>query len=549
VALSCADNAWVEEACGEDDVCFAGVCQPHGDAAGAWILVDDVHSVKQHPSMHLQRDDYEYQGMHGFHRLFAHMEHNGYVWADVSTRTDGLIDDDVLAGFDVFFINLVSDDRPNFTDAEIVAILRYVEHGGGLFVIADHTNVYDHAARLNPLLVPMGVEVLYSTAMDPDPYFGIGGGAWVKIRTFGDHPINAGVHVASFQTGGVLETEHGVAFLSEGGFADDWINTDENPGFYGNWRLDPGEPSGALPVISANEFGDGRLVVVADQNIFGDEWLYVAHNFELASNIFEWLARRDGTVPPMRANVDPTFYTVAFELERSGWNLGWGGCSGFFPFFINFNRTPGVVARGVVDLEDHADTIVIANPDEPFDGREVQALRTQLGRGRTVILMLDVVAGTPEGWQLAAELLPDLVVNGDDDQIPVTSLPAPQGFEVVIGNDEFPVHSDAFDIDGLSMAGHRYPVGVTCPEEVEGADPYLAVVTATSGESLMTADVGGSTVDLARSYQVDGGTLIVFFHFGFWRNETLGWERQVPSDANADAHQVEYRFIDWLIGR
>ena len=104
----------------------------------------------------------------------------------------------------------------------------------------------------------------------------------------------------------------------------------------------------------------------------------------------------------------------------------------------------------------------------------------------------------------------------------------------------FRAHADICPQGSLST------ISRTFKEEIESAEPYLYVVNASGGERLLWADVEGEEVDLARVYEVGGGRLVLFLQFGFWRKETLGWERQVLSAANQDAHQVQYRFIDWL---
>jgi len=512
---------------------------------GHWILVDNIHSTKQNPDLKLERDNYNYQGMHGFHRLFVHLERNGYPYRQI---TEGALTDEALAPYEVLFINLVSADRPAFTEDEIAAVHRFVEGGGGLFVISDHTNVYYSADRLNPLMTPLGVTITNYGSLDQGPEYAIGN-AWIKIRHYADHPITEALQVTSFQTGGTLDTEHGIAFLSDQGFGDFWIEADTNPGFYGNWRLDPDEPSGMLPVISAHSYGQGRVVVVADQNVFGDEWLFAGQNFELVSNTFEWLAGADTDEPPLRERLDPSFYRVGVDLAHGVWNVGTNSCAGYFPFYINFNRTPDVVARGVETFDGSEDALVFTDIRQEMAPETVEQVRGYLRQGKPVIILTDAVNGRPEAWKMVADLIPDFTVEGATGTIAVDALPAAADIETFIGDDEFPVTSPLFDLDGLQMAGHRYPAGVECPRAIELSEPYLHLVTSGLGEPFMQATVDGRTVDLARIIDVDGGKVILFLQDGFWQNETLGWERQAPTSNNEDAHQAQYRFIDWLIAQ
>ncbi len=518
---------------------------------GNWILVDQIHTQKQNPDLKLERNNYAYQGMHGYHRLFTHIGDNGYPYSQLTyTEADERLTMERLKGFKILFINLVSADNPDFTADEIEVIHQWISEGGGLFMITDHTNVYYHAQRVNPILEPMGIEMLYHTALDSPPEYAVQGGAWIKIRHFQPHPVTKDVKVASYQTGGPFATEHGVGFLSENGWGDFWIERPDEPGFYGDWRRDADEPSGPLPVVVAAEFGEGRVVVIGDQNVFGDEWVYVGQNFELAANSFEWLARNENAEKPLREGLPESAYHVGVDMGHSGWSIGKNSCDGFFPFFINFNRTQGVIARGVEDLKGTEEALVYPDPSDNFTTAELAQIRTHLEGGRPVVLVTNVNAGSGSR-QLLGEFAPEFAVKTGEggelyglDAFPL----ADNQIERVEGEDEFPVASPVFDIDGLAMAGHRYPPGVKCSDEIEQSIPYLHRVNSDWGEPFMTAALpDGHVVDVARWKKVGDGHLIVFLQDGFWRNETLGWERQYPSSNNADAHQVQYRFIDWLM--
>ena len=78
----------------------------------------------------------------------------------------------------------------------------------------------------------------------------------------------------AFQTGGTVDDRFAIAHTSERSFADQSIfhpfGEGDDPGMYGNWKPDPGERLGPLGVILAKDFGKGRIVMVADQNVFGN---------------------------------------------------------------------------------------------------------------------------------------------------------------------------------------------------------------------------------------------------------------------------------------
>ncbi|MEO1272070.1 MAG: DUF4350 domain-containing protein, partial [Myxococcota bacterium] len=199
--------------CADDDDEPTQEFVPPDDDGRNWILVDNIHTLFQNPDKKAFRGNYEYDGMHGYHRLFRHLEANDYPYRQIfHTSRNERLTPEVLDGFKILFINLLTRDRPDFTASEIEAIHDFVRNGGGLFVIADHTNVYRHAERLNPLLMPMGVEVHFSTATDVGNF--ARGGYWLIMRNFdrttpAGSALLEGVDFAAWQTGGTFITDHG----------------------------------------------------------------------------------------------------------------------------------------------------------------------------------------------------------------------------------------------------------------------------------------------------------------------------------------------------
>ena len=101
---------------------------PQGD--GTWILVDLYHTRLQNPEDHrMVKGNYAYQGVHGYSRLFDHLEANGYPWSSIRERE---LSAERIEGYDALFINLLSSRYPDFTEDEVEVIKDYVRGGGGL---------------------------------------------------------------------------------------------------------------------------------------------------------------------------------------------------------------------------------------------------------------------------------------------------------------------------------------------------------------------------------------------------------------------------------
>jgi hypothetical protein len=520
-------------------------CSRQPEHTGTTILIDNLHTTKRGQDQRMPWNDYRYTIMTGTKRFFDHLAANGYVYRYVTRAETADFTPAVLRDVDILYVDLVGPQGTDFAPREIEVIVEWIEKGGSLLVIGDHTNVYDHARRTNALLMPLGVQVSYATAIERAPGLAREDGFFAAIRSFADHPVTRGVRAAFFQTGAPLETAHGVAFLSPQGFADAWNPQRRHQSLIGNGILDPGEVAGALPVVAAGVHGKGRFVVVGDANLIGNEALFVGDNFELACNIVQWLAHDEAATPPLRDRL-ATPLRIAFDAAHSGWNVEGNECDGYYPFYIDFNRDTQAVGRAIPALEGTWNVLVFTDPEVPFSAAEIAYLRSHLQREGTVCLFTDVTRARPGSRQLLAELVPDIKLRGRR-AFGIDALPAgPDRVETVVAAEEFAVLSSLLPVDGMRLAGHTYPPGARCAFDVEKSRPYLHRLVATGGEPFLQARVGGEVVDLARIYPVGGGGVIVFFQDGFFRNETLGWQQHAPGPRTADSHRIVHAMVQWL---
>jgi hypothetical protein len=129
------------------------------------VLVDSIHAHNA-LSFGLAQGGHDYHKIHGYRLAFEHLQRHR-IEHDIIQQ--GPLTPERLARFCAVFINLPSADLPPFTVPEIRALRRYIEAGGGLFVITDHSNCYLHAWKLMPLLQRLGIEVTTETACNEPP--------------------------------------------------------------------------------------------------------------------------------------------------------------------------------------------------------------------------------------------------------------------------------------------------------------------------------------------------------------------------------------------
>lgn len=262
------------------------------------VISDRRHASKQPEEDFLGLEEYGYTRMHGLHRAFEPLREVG---ADPVPVYDP-ITPGVLAGASMVFINLVSGDNPGFRHSEVLALESFVRHGGGLVLITDHTNCYFSAEMVQPLSQALGFEVVPATACElPPRTLSPGSRAWAVMTVPGEHPVAEGVERVGWMNGGILEP--GPEFVpvmssSETGWRD-WMDPykkHDSSGFTGNLSQDEGEPQGPHAVIIAGQVGQGRVVVLADQNAWGSTLLGYEDNARVFTNALQW-ARGGDTLP------------------------------------------------------------------------------------------------------------------------------------------------------------------------------------------------------------------------------------------------------------
>jgi hypothetical protein len=218
---------------------------------------------------------------------------------DAVTTTGRPLDEVALADADVLVIAHPSDpkwertvgaDSPVFSPAEIAAVQDFVARGGGLVVLGEEEED-KYGGNLNDLLAPFGVRFENTIVFEYDP--GNGVPSWVVGEAApkpADPGILHGVGEAGFYRAGALSTDDpGAVVLRTRATAD---------------------PPGAA-LVAAKQYREGRVVVVADSDLFGDDYLSRRDNRRLWMNLLYWVSlaafRADATPIVSEAAQDPAW--------------------------------------------------------------------------------------------------------------------------------------------------------------------------------------------------------------------------------------------------
>ena len=197
---------------------------------------------------------------------------------DVDTTTGRPLDEVSLAGVDVLVIahpsdgrweRTVSDDPPEFSPAEIAAVQDFVARGGGLVVLGEEEED-KYGGNLNELLAPYGLRVENATVFDYGSDDGVP--SWIP-----------GVPADDVIDRGLLHGVRDVGFYRAGVVAAD------APGSIVLRTSPAADPPGA-GLLAAVPYKEGRVVAVADSDLFGDDFLMRQDHRQLWLNLVYWVA-------------------------------------------------------------------------------------------------------------------------------------------------------------------------------------------------------------------------------------------------------------------
>ena len=354
------------------------------------VLIDmrHAHDFSDYP---LTLDDRYYHRIYSFHRAFSYLKSQGVRVEKY--ESDEPLSPQVLSRCKTLFLNLPSGDKAPFFVSEIIAIRDFVEAGGSLFLIVDHTNCYFHQSRLHPLLHELDVEPQFYCVCDADQSLGSSGVGWIYIDTFDAHPITQGLRQIAFQTGGGVDPRFAVAWSGPSSWQDAAgipIYGEADVGFFGNFIRDQNEPIGPSGVLLAKNQKEGKIVVVGDQNLFSPFFLQYLDVYRLWINAFAWTLDR-----PELADVSKYVEYARQgrvlicweELMRGADRFGDPDPSGYYHLYSTLCRYYNAFCVAHDDPELDSEVLVVLHGGETYSQEGFDYAYKRLKEGKTLVVV------------------------------------------------------------------------------------------------------------------------------------------------------------------
>ena len=173
--------------------------------------------------------------------------------------------------------------------AALEAVWNFVESGGGVLAVGDHTGDEQIRLPLNTILQPTGISYNFDSAI---PFLRLWPDNFIMRRS----PIFSGVAYPQIQAviGASLDigNKGRPLLIGRNGYSDAGDITNVEDGYLGNMRFDRGEPVGDLILAAEARHGTGKFLVFGDTTLFQNTVL--AYSKQFVDNIFAYLAGGSG---------------------------------------------------------------------------------------------------------------------------------------------------------------------------------------------------------------------------------------------------------------
>ncbi|MHC5071075.1 MAG: DUF4350 domain-containing protein [Planctomycetota bacterium] len=273
------------------------VWKPSGPRKAGRILVDEHHCrIDDWSKWRWPHKEFDTTSTLRAYDTDWYGEESGYNYASLyeycsrfytMARLTQPIDSAVLGTCDVLVLKVASR---YFSQEEIDAVQRFVDAGGGLLLIGEHTSVFGSGVCLNQIARGYGFEFRYDCLFGMDEVF-----QQEYTPPLVPHPVVQHMGTMDFAISCSIDPglSAGCAVIRDNGLKS--LDADyHQSNFYPQPNDRPEMLHGAFVQLWATSAGDGRVLAFTDSTIFANFAVFERGKAELFLGMLEWLNHRGG---------------------------------------------------------------------------------------------------------------------------------------------------------------------------------------------------------------------------------------------------------------
>ena len=303
---------------------FAGCCwfNDPGLKKNGRVLIDEYYSNWEWTDKKLDTQWYGIQSVYNYYCFADYINHFFSV-----KRLKKPLDRKTLHQCDIL---VIKTPTKSFSRKEIEEILEFVNKGGGLFLIGDHTNVFGTTLNLNPLAARFGIRFNFDATYDlltsdlhlhaDNMIFSHPAVADMPYFLFATScSIYAPLTAEDIMIASNLKAMH--LDYSRGGYFPDKIKEK-------SFRF------GAFLQSVGIKYGKGRVIAFADSTCFSNFYMHIAGKPEYALGAVNWLNRKNHYAIPVKiAFMSIMLFSLVFIVVKTKTGLAGAISSGFIVFW------------------------------------------------------------------------------------------------------------------------------------------------------------------------------------------------------------------------
>jgi hypothetical protein len=272
-------------------VVFSGVCaflfQDPGTIKPGRVLIDEYHSQWEDTLRPLDTDWYGLLSTYNYYTWAQWLD----LYYTIARNTNAPLTHDLLSEYDILILKCPTQ---SYTTPEIESIQHFVDAGGGLYLIGDHTNVFGMNTFLNEVSERFGLRFKTDATYE----INTGDLSTFSADQFYSHPILRHVTEFNFMTSCTLEPTSPLAstrienviignrLISEPG-------TYSTENFFRESIASPDSVFGYLLQAAAVKYGNGRVVAFTDSTVFSSFCLCTDGYQSFTLGVMDYLNREN----------------------------------------------------------------------------------------------------------------------------------------------------------------------------------------------------------------------------------------------------------------